>query len=60
MVLFFDLTGAVCSHHSAAGGLSFTVSSGNLERQKQDPKDPAYPVKSESYLTGVNPACPME
>jgi hypothetical protein len=40
---------------STAGGLVFTLSSGKGKKQQQNPDNPACPVKSASYLTGVNP-----
>jgi len=39
------------------GGFSFSLSSGK-GKKKEDPSNPARPVKFEDYFTGVNPACP--
>ena len=40
------------------GGFSFSLSSGK-GKKKEDPSNPARPVKFEDYFTGVNPACPV-
>ena len=44
---------------SAEGGFSFSQFHPETEKTKENPRDPARPVKFEDYFTGVNPACPV-